>query len=246
MTSAITVRHPEFDFAELDRHWLAGSRLATAYGNAGHVFIPLGEQFFIDAVRRFRGRVTDDDQRDDIRAFIGQEAVHARAHRAIWQRLRADGVPVDGYADWIAWVGRAARFVPGPLQLSITAALEHYTAAFGTAFIAEELGSVVPDEMARLLEWHGLEEIEHRSVAFDLLQLVDDSYALRVAGFVLGTGLLMVVPMVGTVWFAIADRSPREQRRHGLGEMSARFARRMGRHVAAYLARSFHPANVRD
>ena len=79
-----------------------------------------------------------------------------------------------------------------------------------------------------------------------LLQLVDDSYALRVAGFVLGTGLLMVVPMVGTVWFAIADRSPREQRRHGLGEMSARFARRMGRHVAAYLAPSFHPANVRD
>jgi predicted metal-dependent hydrolase len=36
--------------------------------------------------------------------------------------------------------------------------------------------------MKALFEWHALEEIEHRSVAFDVLQSVDKSYLRRAAG----------------------------------------------------------------
>ena len=60
--------------------------------------------------------------------------------------------------------------LPATFRLSVTAALEHYTAAFGSAFLTEDLHDAVPDEMARLLAWHGLEELEHRSVAFDVLR----------------------------------------------------------------------------
>ena len=48
----IVVRHPEFDFADLPEDWLGGARLATCFGNAGHVFIPLGEEFFIETVKQ--------------------------------------------------------------------------------------------------------------------------------------------------------------------------------------------------
>lgn len=245
----ITVRRPTFDLADLPRTWIGGSWLATQYGNAGHVFIPVGEAFFIDTVKGFRDAVADPALRRDVNAFIGQESVHQRAHEELWDLLRERGVPVDRYVRFIEVVRSVERFVPPVLRLSTTAALEHYTAAFGFSFLTEDLGSAVPPEMARLLAWHGLEELEHRSVAFDVLAAVDDRYVTRVAGFLLGSGMLAVVPLVGTALFAVADL------RHGgrpggaapnpdLRAITGRFLRRMGGHVADYLRPGFHPAHL--
>lgn len=249
MPGQITVRRPQFDLSDLPHDWIAGSRLATHFGNAGHVFIPLGEQFFIDTVKAFRDRIDDGEQRRDVNAFIAQEALHKRAHEQVWDLLRQRGVPVDGYAGFIDAVRSVERILPPAFRLSVTAALEHYTAAFGHSFLTEDLHTAVPDEMARLLAWHGLEELEHRAVAFDVLRAVDDSYPLRLAGFAFATGLLLWVPLVGTAMFAATDRTPRPparaQARPGLRRMSVRLARRMTRHVIEYVAPGFHPARMR-
>jgi uncharacterized protein len=247
----IFVRHPRFDFSDLPRHWLAGSPAATHLGNAGHVFIPLGEQFFIDTVKGFRDRVSDPALRRDVNAFLGQEAVHKRAHEDLWERLRSDGVPIDDYAAVIGAVRRLERVLPAPFRLSVTAALEHYTAVFGHSFLTEDLSAAVPDEMARLLAWHGHEEIEHRSVAFDVLRTVDGGYALRVAGFVFASGLMLAVPAVGGVMFALADPRARTAlptsettRGPGLGAVGSRFLRRMAGHLVDYLRPTFHPGST--
>ena len=41
--------------------------------------------------------------------------------------------------------------------------------------------------MRQLLEWHALEELEHKAVAFDVLRAVNPSYALRITGMALGS-----------------------------------------------------------
>lgn len=246
--AAITVRRPTFDLTGLPRRWVGGSRLGTWFGNAGHVFIPLGEQFFIDAVRPYRDRITDPDLRRDVAAFIGQEAVHARVHRSVWDELRAQGVPVDAYADGIEGVRRALEpLVPGRLRLATTAALEHVTAVFGAAFLEEDLEQVLPPEMAALLSWHGAEELEHRSVAFDVLAEVDGGLPLRLLGLAVGTGLLLVVPGTGVVLFAAADLAagralpaPRLPNRDLVG-MAGRFLGRLGHELARYASPTFHP-----
>jgi uncharacterized protein len=246
--STMTVRRPTFDLADLPRRWVGGSRLGTWFGNAGHVFIPLGEEFFIDAVRAFRDRIDDPTLRREIASFIGQEAVHARVHRSVWDELRAGGVPVDAYAALIEQLrGTLEPHVPIELRLATTAALEHFTAAFGSAFLDEDLDGVLPEPMAALLAWHGAEELEHRSVAFDVLAEVDDDVALRLAGLALATTLLLVVPGAGVLLFAGADLV-RGRLRPGLRlpdpalvGMSVRFLRRLGRDVARYVAPSFHP-----
>lgn len=246
--ATITVRRPTFDLAGLPRQWVGGSRLGTWFGNAGHVFIPLGEQFFIDAVRAFRDRVDDPALRREVAAFIGQEAVHARVHRSVWDELRAQGVPVDAYATLIEQLRRSLEpLVPAELRLATTAALEHFTAAFGRAFLEEDLDGVLPEPMAALLAWHGAEELEHRSVAFDVLAEVDDDVTLRVLGLALAATLLLVVPGAGVALFAAADllrgrlapgvRLPNP----ALVGMSARFLRRLGSEVARYAVPSFHP-----
>lgn len=246
---AITVRRPTFELADLPRRWVGGSRLATWFGDAAHVFIPLGEHFFIDAVRTFRDRVEDEDLRRELAAFIGQEAVHARIHQAVWAQRRKAGVPVDSYA---ALIGRFQSLVdplvPDDLKLATTAALEHYTAAFGRAFLTEDIAPLVGAEMAALLRWHGAEEIEHRSVAFDVLALVDDGLALRLAGLALGTALLTTVPAVGVALFA-ADEARRgrfllprrpDPRLLGLG---VRLLGDISRDVARYVAPGFRPGD---
>lgn len=257
---AITVRHPSFDLEDLPRHWVGGSRLGTWFGDAGHVFIPLGEDFFVDTVKAFRHHVTDPAQRRDVNAFVGQELTHRRAHARLWDVLRRQGVPVDRYAELIGQVRRLEDRLPARFRLSVTAALEHYTAAFGHAFLTEDLGAAVPEEMAQLLAWHGLEELEHRAVAYDVLCLVDDRYVLRVAGFAFATGLLLVVPGLGVALFAAAelagaapevgpdpwsDDDRRADARRELRTMTARFTATMARHLVDYLRPGFHPRQLR-
>lgn len=247
--STITVRRPTFDVTDLPRRWVGGSRLGTWFGNAGHVFIPLGERMFVDAVKAFREQLDDPDLRREVAAFIGQESVHARVHERVWDELRYQGVPVDAYAAWIEWFrSRLEPHVPAALLLSITAALEHYTAVFGETFLAEDLTDVLPGEMAALLEWHGAEEIEHRSVAFDVLQEVDGDRALRVAGMAAATALLTLVPLVGVGWFALADLfrgrnvvpSPPNPRLAGI---TVRFGARLVTEVGRYLVPGFRPGD---
>lgn len=247
MSRAITVRRPTFDLSDLPRWWVGGSRLGTWFGDAGHVFIPLGEQFFIDAVKEFRDRIDDPELRRAVASFIGQEAVHARAHRAVWDRQREHGVPIDEYAAFIERSRQVLEpLVPAELRLATTAALEHYTAAYGRAFLTEDLAGVLPQEMAGLLLWHGAEELEHRSVAFDVLAEVDGGWGLRMAGLLLGTALLTVVPAVGVVRFAAADvrrgrlRVPRLPEPKLVG-MTTRFLLGVSREVARYVRPDFHP-----
>jgi predicted metal-dependent hydrolase len=258
----IVVRHPRFDMSQLPRDWLGGNRWLTHSGNAGHVFIPLGEDFFVDSVKVFRDDLDDGDLRGEVRAFIGQESVHRRAHAALWDRLRADGVPVDRFARVIATIRSLEDHLPATFRLSVTAALEHYTAAFGSAFLTEDLHEAVPDEMARLLAWHGLEELEHRAVAFDVFEVVDGRYSMRLAGFVFATGLLVVVPTIGSVMFTVSDLRAGRPAGPGSGGaestalpvtstatlagMSARLLRRMGAHVVQYLRPGFHPGQMEE
>lgn len=244
---AITVRRPTFDLTHLPHRWVGDSRLATWFGDAAHVFIPLGEQLFIDAVRQFRDRIADDELRRDVSSFIGQEAVHSRVHEAVWEQRRGYGVPVDAYAEAIRRFRAAVDpLVPAKLELAATAALEHYTAAFGRAFLAEDLDPVVGAEMAALLRWHGAEEIEHRSVAFDVLALVDDGLALRLAGLALGTALLTAIPAAGVALFAAAEvrrgRLPVPRRPDpALVGLAARLLVDITRDVARYVTPGFRP-----
>lgn len=246
--TTITIRRPTFDLDDLPVDWIAGRRLATHFGNAGHVFIPLGEQFFIDTVRMFRDRIEDPDLRRQVNAFLGQEAVHKRAHEQVWGLLRAWGLPVDRYASVIGQIRSLEDHLPETFRLSVTAALEHYTAAFGHSFLTEDLSDAVPEEMARLLAWHGLEEIEHRSVAFDVLATVDDSYLTRLAGFAFASALFVAVPAAGTAMFAAADRGRRVRLDPVAGVrlagMTARFVGRAGAHLAGYLRPGFHPRQM--
>jgi uncharacterized protein len=54
--------------------------------------------------------------------------------------------------------------------------------------------------------WHAAEEIEHKSVAFDVMQQVDGSQITKNAGMLIGTWALLYYGAVGTVKFLAEDK----------------------------------------
>jgi hypothetical protein len=195
------VRAPNLKLEGVGKRWLAGSRAATQIVNGVNLLFPAGERFFIRSVKHYLDRVSADRQAD-VRAFFGQEGRHAYAHERFFDTLRAQGYDVDSILRRYEHVAYdyIEKYSPPLLRLSVTVALEHFTAILAEdALTGTELSHADP-EIRRLLEWHAVEELEHKAVAFDVLKEIAPSYVVRAAGMVVGALVL------GGFWaFATGD-----------------------------------------
>jgi predicted metal-dependent hydrolase len=149
------------------RWWHGGDPVATAYFNALSASFPQGETFFIDAVRRYWDR-TDGKLKQQIEAFVQQEAAHTREHVAFNRLIKAAGYDTTAMDAQTRRRLDIARSRHPVVQLAITVALEHFTAIMAHSLLTEKnpLPSA-PAEVLRLWQWHAIEEVEHKAVAYD-------------------------------------------------------------------------------
>jgi hypothetical protein len=166
---AITPRDLHFDIGRgHSDNWLGGDVVGTAVFNAFSLTFPEGERLFMDAVREYRSQLSG-RLLEEARAFISQEAVHAREHRSMNGLVDRHRYPVDAIEARIREQLARVR-ERGPLaMLGVTIALEHFTALMADLLLSDEsLLAGAPRDVARLWQWHALEESEHRAVAFDV------------------------------------------------------------------------------
>jgi len=199
------VRAPSLGFDEVPRRWYANSVGATQLSNGVNLLFPAGERFFVRSVRHYLpelerlAALADEARRAEleallvqVRGFFGQEGRHAQAHERFFDALRAQGYDVDAVLaayERVAY-GVIEKHAPFALRLSVTVALEHFTAILAEdALDGDALVGAHPS-MRKLLEWHAVEEVEHKSVAFDVLRAVRPGYLLRMAGLALGATVL--------------------------------------------------------
>jgi hypothetical protein len=240
--------------AEVPRHWMAGNIVATALGNGVNMLFPAGERFFVRSVRRFLPQVPA-ELRERAQGFFGQEGRHAQAHERINELLTQQGFEVAGFLRLYErfCYGFVEKLAPEEVRLAATAACEHFTAIMADNFLRQpEFTESLHPLMRKLLCWHAAEEIEHKSVAFDVLQEVNDSYRLRMVGLALAAFFLGTMWGVGTL-VLLAD----ERKQVGLGAIwrdAKRLAKlrrerqRRGiltevfyRGIREYMQRDFHP-----
>ncbi|MEM6295972.1 MAG: metal-dependent hydrolase [Myxococcota bacterium] len=244
----LRVRKMGFDFSEVPKKWFYDSIVVSHIANGLNLVFPAGEQFFVRSVRHFLKQIDDPALRTRIRGFAGQEASHGHEHEQAFKVLEAQGYEIR---TWLAWYERVAfdqlepRFPP-VLRLSTTAAMEHFTATLAEQGLSTEFLDNAHPAMRDLLRWHAAEEIEHKSVAYDVLQHVDDRYVVRVAGLVVAAGLLM------TFWRS-ATRMLLAQEDISKAQIAAerKAARARGQNngfllkaIASYLRPGFHPDQV--
>jgi uncharacterized protein len=238
--------------ADIPRHWFWASPFATHMANGINLLFPLGERFFVRAVRKFASHVDDPVLQQQVKGFIAQEVRHGLEHERFFEVLEAQGYEIRTFLriyERIAFDGLEKIF-SDKMGLSVTVALEHFTATLAESALTRDFLQHAHPTMRDLLLWHAAEELEHKAVAFDVLAKVDDSYVLRIAGLLMASATL--VPF----WFAAAVMLMRQDRDVPLSALLAdrRRVKQVdekggGQLVAAfleYLRPDFHPDDRDD
>lgn len=168
---------------------------------------PPGEMFFIESVRNVRDQITDEKLLEDIRNFIAQEAFHSREHKSLNEHLIQSNYPEVLEIEALT-KARLDKFrkLPKVEQLAATVVMEHFTATLARLLLTDPLiKQKTTQESRNLWEWHALEELEHKSVAFDALKAIGGNTVrnrrialIRVARF--------IAPITFDYWIQILKR----------------------------------------
>jgi uncharacterized protein len=154
------------------RWWHGGDPVATAFWNALSLTFPQGEAFFVRSVRHYVNDVPE-PLRSQVEDFARQEAYHSREHMALNRQVTEAGYDTREIDDAIRADIQRDKDQPPEVHLAATAALEHFTAMLAHAMLADTRHFAdCPAELQRLWQWHAVEEIEHKGVAFDTFMYV--------------------------------------------------------------------------
>ena len=183
----------DFKLNEIPRFWFAGDPFITRMFDGLSLVFPDGERYFIQSVRLFRDQITDPDLKRRVADFIRQEAQHGIAHDKMNRVMKDQGMPVDQFLQRLNKIFKFELEKRSPqYNIAMTAAAEHLTALMAETFYSHKntLRNAHPYVRA-LLAWHAIEEMEHRDVAFDVMQQVGNvPEFLRKLTLVWTTGLM--------------------------------------------------------
>jgi uncharacterized protein len=184
-SSTITVRTPRFEFPDDLADTFDGDLSEACSRVAFSLILPHLEPYLIRTYRALAPHITGERLTADVEAFCGQEAQHHRGHAAINRKIRARLGPETTErileverrlaADYHRFATeRSPRF-----NAAYSEGFEAMTCAMGMTGLA--IGRPASDgPWARLWKWHLFEELEHRTVAFDVYEHVSGSYPYRV------------------------------------------------------------------
>jgi predicted metal-dependent hydrolase len=255
MTVAVPTRRLAFEYPSVDdlpRHFVSGDPVMSHVVAMLSAMFPDGEDFFVRSVRNHRDHITDPELLEQVKGFIGQEAMHGRAHRAFNQRLADLGYPtraVERFVD--ASLRLRERILPNRANLALTASLEHYTATLAETLLESEDARALFDvpEVRNLLLCHALEESEHKAVAFDVYRDTGGSEGLR--RFTMhATNVLFILFTIGTTTVSLAKDPTVRRDPGGLVRSLKRLrtspflTKDVARRIRAYNRPGFHPDDI--
>ncbi len=233
----------------MPRRWFADLAVASHIVNGVNLLFPRGallrsEAFVITSIR---SRIRSSAIRSKVSS--GKRAGTPTRTSASSEVLESQGYEIapflESYERFV--YGKIEPRVPPAFRLSVTVALEHFTAILAENALSDGVLDLAHPTMRGLLLWHAAEEIEHRSVAFDVLKAVAPSYRLRMAGLAMATVALGGYWIAATAMFLKQDweRGERGQVRafRKVKRPEGTIAQRVFlRGILEYIRPDFHPS----
>ena len=214
---ALHARDVAFDWTGLPLAWIPGEVFASHVINVLHLLLPEGERWFVKVFSEALPLIEDEQLREDVIGFIGQEGVHASSHQGVLDYFDEHGLDTREYVAQIAALFQRIlgdRGLEGRakeewlvMRVAFVAAIEHLTAVLGNWVLnTPGLDAAGADEtMLDLLRWHGAEEVEHRSVAYDVFQHLDGRYHRRLLAYTIGGPALVWLWIEGVKYLMAND-----------------------------------------
>lgn len=173
----ITVRKGlDFGFKQdtIPKYWMENDPFKTRLMDIVQAVFPDGERYFMSSVNAFKNDVKDSELHAEVLDFMQQEGQHGRVHTEYNQRLARQGLKVHAFENEAKKIAnRRLKWLSPAYNVALTAALEHITAMMADLFFAEKKVMAGADKRVRaMLAWHAIEEMEHKAVAFDVMQQV--------------------------------------------------------------------------
>ncbi|MGB5886469.1 MAG: metal-dependent hydrolase [Acinetobacter venetianus] len=223
-------RKVDFKWDVSPLQWIPQDPFASHGINHFSFTLVRGEFFFCRMLNQALPYITDEKLKQDAKIFIRQEAIHSQAHKvSIDEYLVRYGVNTTEQYQRVVKIfdnfllddplgyKLPKRLQRGWLNLrvGVVAAAEHFTSGLGQYVLtrshweARGCDPVVSD----LFTWHSAEEVEHRTVAFDVYQNICGNYALRALVMGITAPLFTYLMAAGTVQLAMHDSSiPKKQK----------------------------------
>jgi len=183
----IPVRSMQFDVpaaVDFQPLYIAGSAALSYSHSAFGLYVALLEPFAVKALRRVLPKLRDDALREQLDRFCRQEAQHYQRHIDFNKVVLAQGYPgLEARIE--ALRGEMDAFLKGADDRKAVAYVEGFE-SYTTQFALRMIESGLYDHkrthpaFGALFKWHMLEEIEHRTVAFDVYQHLYGDYLYRV------------------------------------------------------------------
>ncbi|HNI99738.1 MAG TPA: metal-dependent hydrolase [Leptospiraceae bacterium] len=208
----------------MKKHWYKDNPVMTHFLNSLHSVFPDGERLFIRTVKYFEKEIQNPELRERVKGFIGQEVQHSLQHKKFTDTLDEQNLRSSEFIRWYADAAYEKGLEPAlmkfgeflfgrkgaeRLALSVTAALEHYTAVLAETVLRDKdrIQSGMDESMSKMLLWHAAEEIEHKSAAFDVFtETAEGNYFDRMFGFTVGTLGLFGFITSGWIWYLFNDK----------------------------------------
>jgi predicted metal-dependent hydrolase len=205
----IEVRRMNFEFPkQIDRYWFGNSPFKTHLLNSLTLFLPDFEQYMIRNVGRQLKQINNPQLKQEVRAFVSQEGQHSSQHAKFWINLRLQGYEIDTYIRFVKaiFLNTLERRLSTNLNLAIIAGFEHLTTLFADFALEEDYLAEAEPKLRKLFEWHGAEEIEHKLVAYDVLQNATNNYPLRLVGMLISHILILGLLNLGLAVLLYQDK----------------------------------------
>ena len=182
MLDTMTVRQMPFEFPEkIDPVFIEGDHKQSFAFIAGSLLLPYLEPYLIRSMRAAEKDVTDPKVLEGLKKFSAQEGQHYQMHKKFNATIQRAGFPglealekelSDDYKRFTRT--RSVRF-----NLAYAEGFEALTMnAVKHMMGPDGFGEDLPVFM-QMIEWHFVEELEHRTVAFDVYDHVCGGYFYR-------------------------------------------------------------------
>lgn len=247
-SSTIPVRKMGFDFSDVPKDYMNGSLAESHFFDGLNLLFPEGERFFMRAVRNGLNKIEDENLKQQARGFFGQETQHAIEHEKFFEVLEKNGYVFRPKLEKMNnFILKMRDILPHSLSLSITAGAEHLTAVLGATALVDEGVENSHPAMRDLIQWHAIEEIEHKAIAFDVYKATGGSYPMRVFGYL---NALLFIHVTSTYFvkdLLRQDGYSKKETKRLLKESQQNMLQQhpsLRQSLMAYFKPSFHPNDI--